>query len=124
MDRSQSEQVKLAIARLRRRRRAVEREIERIQEESRSYQRLGFGQDIKEIQMMALRDRRQNLYAEVRRLRRMAGLPLPNPPGLTGWVLLPLILCVELAIHTPKWTRRAFALGSAEPTPSERTVRY
>jgi hypothetical protein len=124
MDRTQTEQVKLAIARLRRRRRAVEREIEHIQEETRSYQRLGFDQDMKDIQMRALRDRRLNLQAEVRRLRRIAGLQPPSSPGLLSWVLLPVVLCIEGAMRVPRWARRALALGSAEPAPSERTVRY
>jgi hypothetical protein len=124
MDRNQIEQTRLAISRIRRRKRVIDREIEFIREESRSYQRLGFGQDIKEIQLHALQDRRSKLQAEIRRLHRLAGLPTPPLPSLTSWMLLPIVLCIEAAAYIPRWARRALALGNPEPITSERTIRY
>lgn len=90
------EDIERSLARLRIELRTIDDRIAALRRESDYYRRLGFGRDVKDIQMMALQDERAAL------LGRMAMLQQRNPRRasararqdypLVSWLLLPLLL--------------------------------
>ncbi len=117
------EELRLKLASARRGQRAAEREIRRIREQSRSYRSLGFGQDINDIQLMALQDQRTRSHAEARRILRQLGIRPPAPPSLQSWLLLPVALLMSfLAGHTAGIPRPTSVRGS-RAVASERLIR-
>ncbi len=118
------DEIRLALAKARRRQRTAEREIIRIKEESRSYRRLGFGQDIKDIQLLALQDQRIRSQAEVRRYMRSLGIAAPSSPDLQSWLLLPFALLLDKLANLNLFQTRVPVPADRRTLPSERAIRY
>lgn len=85
------EDPRLVQARLRTEVRAIDARLAQIQEENRLFRRYGFGSDVHEIQMSALRaerdDRVEELASAGRARRRSRGRG-----GLGSWLVLPAVL--------------------------------
>ncbi|MCL4534308.1 MAG: hypothetical protein M1370_04005 [Bacteroidetes bacterium] len=118
------EELRLALADARRRQRSVEKEIRRIREESRFYRRLGFGQDIKDIQLLALEDQSRRCQAEARRLMRLLGIKPCPAPSLQSWLLLPAVLLLSFLSGLTRSSGHSESSQARGIAPSGRTVRY
>lgn len=100
------------LARVRMQIRKIEAERAKIRRETHFYQQLGFGRDIKDIQLLALEDEKAKRQAELRELLTKLRLHPNRHNGLRSLVLLPLLFITGI------WG------GSAARSPkSRRTVR-
>jgi hypothetical protein len=77
------------ISRLRQRVREIEQQMRKIRTEDRLFQRYGFGSDVHDIQLTALRAERRELAGELERLCVVRGLGGPSRRGLGSWLMLP-----------------------------------
>jgi hypothetical protein len=95
------------ISRLRQRVREIEQQVRRIQTEDRLFQRYGFGSDVHDIQLTALRAERRELAIELERLRTALGLGGSDRRALRSWLMLPAALgAVLIAAIRPRRQRR------------------
>ena len=89
------QQSQIALAQLRLDIRQIDAELAQIKQEALHYRKLGFGNDLLEINARMLLEKRQEKIKQLqifeRRLnRRRAGART----GLLGWLLLPAMLCM------------------------------
>jgi hypothetical protein len=99
-------EVRVAVARVRLDIREIDAEMEQIRQESQFYRRMGFGRDIKDIQMLALQEKRLEKEAELRALQRKVHARKHERTGPLSFLLLPVVLVLMLAdAVVPKHSR-------------------
>lgn len=76
---------RLHAARIRQTVRNIDAQLREIQTEERLFQRCGFGSDVHDIQLAALRSQREDLLAELPRLQ----LTAPRRSRFVSWLLVP-----------------------------------
>jgi len=80
---------RLSLARARQNVRQIDTKIQQIRAEERLFQRFGFGSDVHEIQLTALRAERRDLVNEIEGLVRRSSRSGLQRSGVIGWLLLP-----------------------------------
>ena len=90
------ENLRVTRARLRAEMRELDAQIERIRAEDRLFRRYGFGSDLHEIQLTALRAQRQELHTRLTRADEMCGMRRSSRHGVGSWLLVPPALAAML----------------------------
>lgn len=100
---------RLDAARLRGSIRRVDLEIERIRTEHRLFQRYGFGSDVHDIQLTALRNERRELTGELERVSGAHRARSAYSGGIRSWLLLPAMIgaIIIQPFRSPRRNRRA-----------------
>ncbi len=88
--------LRLTRAHLRSEMREIDAQIERIRAEDRLFRRYGFGSDLHEMQLTALRIQRQELQARLLRADELCGRRQTNRHGIGAWLLVLPALAVML----------------------------
>ena len=98
---------RLDISRIRRSVRDIEMQVRHIEAEDRLFHRYGFGSDVHNIQLTALRAEKQDLLAEMAKLLSDLGRGPTRRGGLRSWLILPAALgaIVFQAIHPRRQAR-------------------
>jgi hypothetical protein len=111
------EEISLACARLRTEVRAIEAQMRRIEGEDRLFRRYGFGSEVHEIQLTALRAERQERLADLRQLRARQRRRPTGRSGLGSWLLLPVALGAILFRSARRPRRPAGRVAHSWSTP-------
>jgi hypothetical protein len=85
-------EIRLDISRIRQRVREIDLEVREIQAEERLFQRAGFGSDVHDIRLTALRVERRELDQELVRLQLARDSDRPSGQSLRSWLILPAVL--------------------------------
>lgn len=86
------EDLKVTLAQIRVELREIDSKVAAIRHDAEFYRRLGFGRDVKDIQLMALQDERAKLVARLRTLERKSRQSRTRNQPLISWLLLPVLL--------------------------------
>lgn len=89
-------EVRVALARVRLDIREIDAEMERIKHETHFYRRMGFGRDIKDIQMLALQEKRLEKEAELTALQQKIHARKRERTSPLSLLLLPVVLLLIL----------------------------
>jgi hypothetical protein len=98
------EEIRLDVSRVRRRVREIDLQVRQIQAEDRLFHRYGFGSDVHDIQLTALRVERRELDNQLERLQVARGFNPSGGQSLRSWLLLPAALGALLV--NAVWPRR------------------
>ncbi len=83
---------RVALGRVRLRLRKIDADIAKIRRETNFFRQMGFGRDIKDIQLQALEDERSRRQAELSQILQQLCLQPNRGPGLRALLSLPLTL--------------------------------
>ena len=84
--------VKRDLAKLRQQLRHIEAEISSLRNETRRFRHVGFGRDIKDMQLMALEEERDLCLAQIADLERRLGKTRSQKRPLQDWLIVPVAL--------------------------------
>jgi hypothetical protein len=85
-------EIRLDVSRIRQRVREIDLEVRQIRAEDRLFHRAGFGSDVHDIRLTALRVERRELEQELARLQVARGFVRTSGQGLRSWLILPAAL--------------------------------
>ncbi len=101
------QEIRFDVSRVRGRIREIDLQVRRIQAEERLFHRYGFGSDVHDIQLTALRAEKRDLEGELERLRAARGFDRPSGRGFRSWLILPAALgAVIVQAIIPRRQRR------------------
>ncbi len=105
----------LDVSRIRRSVREIDGQVRRIEAEHRLFQRYGFGSDVHDIQLTALRAEKRDLLVELEHVRVSIGLGPSRRRDFRSWLFVPAALgaVVIQALH-PRRQRRVIRPAYAE----------
>lgn len=104
------------VARIRGRARALQSEIARVKGETRFFLRMGFGRDIKDIQLHALEEEFQQCLTQITTLAPGARVGSPKKTSTASWLLVPLAF-FALALEMMQGKRRVARVRSDSERP-------
>lgn len=86
------EDAKHDLAKLRQQLRHIETEISSLRNETRRFRHVGFGRDIKDMQLMALEEERDLCLVQIAELERRVGKTRSQKRPLQDWLIVPIAL--------------------------------
>jgi hypothetical protein len=94
IDHAPAGEARVLISHLRQKQRQLDAQIADIRAEDRLFHRYGFGSDVHDIKLTALRSERQELISEIARLQSHLGGAQRTRPraSATGWFMVPAVL--------------------------------
>jgi hypothetical protein len=103
------------LARIRRTLREIDEEMRRIEADDRLFHRYGFGSEVHNIQLTALRAERRDVAAQLVRARQDLGITRSDRLDLRSWLMLPAALgAIALQALRPR-RRRVTLTPIGEP---------
>lgn len=88
------DELKTDLARLRQQVRQIEAEMTSLRNESRRFRHVGFGQDIKDIQLMALEEERALCLSQMSAIERRLGRTRQSKRTALDWLVIPVALAM------------------------------